>query len=37
MTFFIDANGVIAHVEANVYTSTADVAAAAEQYLGVSE
>ena len=35
MTVFLAADGTIAHVEANVYTSPQDVAAAAQRYLGV--
>jgi hypothetical protein len=35
MTVFLGADGKIAHVEAKAYTSRQDVAAAAQQYLGV--
>jgi len=35
MTVFLAADGTIAHVEAHVYTSRQDVAAAAQRYLGV--
>jgi thiol-disulfide isomerase/thioredoxin len=34
MTVFLDAKGTIAHIEFKAYTNEADVAAAAEQYLG---
>jgi thiol-disulfide isomerase/thioredoxin len=34
MTVFLDAKGAIAHVEYAAYTSEADVAAAAEKYVG---
>jgi thiol-disulfide isomerase/thioredoxin len=34
MTVFLDAQGAIAHVEAAAYTSQAEVAAAAQKYLG---
>jgi thiol-disulfide isomerase/thioredoxin len=34
MTVFLDAHGAIAHVEAAAYTSEAEVAAAAQKYLG---
>jgi thiol-disulfide isomerase/thioredoxin len=34
MTVFLDAKGTIAHIEFNAYTHEADVAAAAQQYLG---
>jgi thiol-disulfide isomerase/thioredoxin len=35
LTVFLDAKGAIVHVEAAVYTSEAEVAAAAQRYLGV--
>ena len=35
-TAFVDASGRVVHVEAGAMTSQKDVAAAAEQYLGVS-
>jgi thiol-disulfide isomerase/thioredoxin len=35
MTVFLASDGTIAHVEAHVYTSPQDVAAAAQRYLGV--
>lgn len=36
MSVFLNADGTIAHVEAQAYTSAADVAAAARKYLGAT-